>query len=207
MLAPTDGPDALIVSDGPGHRRRRSAVAPALHHRKIGDYIHAMVANADAVIDTWRQGQRVDICPEFRSAIRRSIAECLYGSRMATHAEFLGEQLKPLLDLTHAPPQVLRLRQRLATPAWRRARAARRRVDDIVYAEIADARRNPRPDDHLLTALIELRPDDGEPLSDNEIRDLVVSLIADGYETTSRCDGMGGLCPVDRAGSMGDRRG
>jgi len=185
MLAPTDGPNALIVSDGAGHRRRRSAVAPALHHHKIGDYVHAMVANVDAVIDTWRQGQRVDIYPVFRSAIRRSIAECLYGSRMAAHAEFLGEQLKPLLALTHAPPQVLRLQQRLATPAWRRARAARRRVDDIVYAEIADARRNPRPDDHLLTALIELRPDDGEALSDNEIRDLVVSLIADGYETTS----------------------
>lgn len=185
ILVPTDGRTALIVSDGPQHRKRRGAVAPALHHRKVGDYVQTMVANIDAVIDTWRQGQRLDVCPPLRSVIRRNIAESLYGSRMAAHADTLGEYLQPLLDLTHEPPQMLRLRQRLHAPSWRRARAAQARVDDLVYAEMADARRNPRPDDHLLTALIDFRDDDGQSLSDTEIRDLVVSLIADGYETAS----------------------
>jgi cytochrome P450 len=184
-LVPVDGPTALVVSDGADHRRRRSVVAPALHHRQVGEYVPIIAANADAVIDRWQQGQRIDIYDSLRSAVRRSIAECLFGSRIAEHADFIGEQLEPLLALTHRPPQLMRIQQWTGSFGWRRATAARARLDDFVDSQVADARIHPRPDDHLLTTLISSRPDDGQPLTHNEIRDQVVSLIAAGYETTS----------------------
>ncbi|VAZ75530.1 Putative cytochrome P450 139 [Mycobacterium kansasii] len=177
-LVPVDGPTALIVSDGEDHRRRRSVVAPGLRHRQVQDYVQTMVCTIDAVIDTWRPGQRLDLYQEFRSAVRRSTAESLFGPRLAAHSDFLGAQLQPLLDLTHRPPQLMRLQRRLNSAAWRRAMAARRRIDDLVDAVIADARARPGPDDHMLTTLI-------DTLSDNEIRDAIVSLITAGYETTS----------------------
>lgn len=177
-LVPVDGPTALIVSDGEDHRRRRSVVAPGLRHRQVQDCVQTMVCTIDAVIDTWRPGQRLDLYQEFRSAVRRSTAESLFGPRLAAHSDFLGAQLQPLLDLTHRPPQLMRLQRRLNSAAWRRAMAARRRIDDLVDAVIADARARPGPDDHMLTTLI-------DTLSDNEIRDAIVSLITAGYETTS----------------------
>ncbi|UGT94334.1 cytochrome P450 [Mycobacterium ostraviense] len=177
-LVPVDGPTALIVSDGEDHRRRRSVVAPGLRHRQVQDYVQTMVSTVDAVIDTWRPGQRLDLYQEFRSAVRRSTAESLFGPRLAAHSDFLGEQLQPLLDLTHRPPQLIRLQRRLNSAGWRRAMAARRRIDDLVDAVIADARAQPGPDDRMLTTLIDM-------LSDNEIRDEIVSLITAGYETTS----------------------
>ncbi|WP_122511180.1 cytochrome P450 [Mycobacterium persicum] len=177
-LVPVNGPTALIVSDGEDHRRRRSVVAPGLRHRQVQDYVQTMVCTIDAVIDTWRPGQRLDLYQEFRSAVRRSTAESLFGPRLAAHSDFLGAQLQPLLDLTHRPPQLMRLQRRLNSAAWRRAMAARRRIDDLVDAVIADARARPGPDDHMLTTLI-------DTLSDNEIRDAIVSLITAGYETTS----------------------
>ena len=184
-LAIVDGPTALIVSDGDDHRRRRSVVAPGLGHRQIQDYVATMVSNIDAVIDRWRPGQRLDIYRECRSAVRRSTAESLFGPRLAAHSEFLGEQLQPLLDLTHQLPQVVTLQRRLNSPAWRRAAAARKRINDLIDAQIADARAAPGPDDHMLTMLINGRGDEGYALSDNEIRDAVISLITAGYETTS----------------------
>jgi cytochrome P450 len=184
-LVPVDGPTALVVSDGADHRRRRSVVAPALHHRHVGEYVPIIAANADAVIDRWQPGRRIDIYDALRPAVRRSIAECLFGSRIAEHADFIGEQLQPLLALTERPPQVTRIQQWTNSPGWRRATAARARIDDFVDSQVADARIHPRPDDHLLTTLISSRPDDGQPLAYNEIRDQVVSLIAAGYETTS----------------------
>ena len=184
-LAIVDGPTALIVSDGDDHRRRRSVVAPGLGHRQIQDYVATMVSNIDAVIDGWRPGQRLDIYRECRSAVRRSTAESLFGPRVAAHSDFLSEQLQPLLDLTHQLPQAVALQRRLNSPAWRRAVAARKRIDDLVDAQIADARAAPRPDDHMLTMLINGRGDEGYALSDNEIRDAVISLITAGYETTS----------------------
>jgi cytochrome P450 len=100
-LALVDGPTALIVSDGDDHRRRRSVVAPGLRHRQIQDYVQTMVACIDTVIDGWRPGQQLDIYRQCRSAVRRSTAESLFGQRIAVLSDFLGEQLQPLLDLTH----------------------------------------------------------------------------------------------------------
>jgi cytochrome P450 len=184
-LAIVDGPTALIVSDGDDHRRRRSVVAPGLRHRQIQDYVETMVSNIDSVIDGWRPGQRLDIYRQCRSAVRRSTAESLFGSRLAMQSDFLGEQLQPLLDLTHQLPQVVALQQRLNSPGWRRAMAARERLDDFIDAQIADARTAPRPDDHMMTMLINGRGDEGYALSNNEIRDSIISLITAGYETTS----------------------
>jgi cytochrome P450 len=184
-LALVDGPTALIVSDGDDHRRRRSVVAPGLRHRQVQEYVATMVASVDAVMDGWRPGQRLDVYQQCRSAVRRSTAASLFGPRLAEHSEFLGEQLQPLLDLTHRLPQVVALQRRVNSPGWRRAMAARERIHGLVDAQIADARREPRPDDHLLTLLIDGRGDEGYALTDNEIRDAVISLITAGYETTS----------------------
>ncbi|ORW08783.1 cytochrome P450 [Mycolicibacter longobardus] len=189
VLVPVDGPTALIVSDGAEHRRRRSLVQPAFHHRHLANYLETMAANADAVIDTWRPGQTLDIFAQLRSAIRRSAIEALFGQRMVQHSDFLGEELQPLMDLTHRLPQVLQAEQRLRTPAWRRAMAAKKRVDELIYAEIAHARTRPSADDNVLASLVEGRTEDGEALRDDEIRDQIVSLIAAGYETTSAAMG------------------
>ncbi len=184
-LAIVDGPTALIVSDGADHQRRRSVIAPGLRHREIQNYVGTMVSAIDTVIDGWRPGQRLDIYQQFRSAVRRSTAESLFGPRIAAHSDFLGAQLQPLLDLTHQLPQVMQLQRWAKTPAWRRAMAARTRINDLIDAQIADARSAPRPDDHMLTMLINGRGDEGYALSDNEIRDSIISLITAGYETTS----------------------
>jgi cytochrome P450 len=184
-LAIVDGPTALIVSDGADHQRRRSVVAPGLRHREIQNYVQTMVSNIDAVIDGWRPGQRLDIYQQFRSAVRRSTAESLFGQRIAAHSDFLGEQLQPLLDLTHQLPQVMHVHRRTNSPAWRQAMAARTRINNLIDAQVAEARTSPRPDDHMLTMLINGRGDEGYALNDNEIRDSIISLITAGYETTS----------------------
>lgn len=184
-LALVDGPTALIVSDGDDHRRRRSVVAPGLRHRQVQNYVATMVSTIDAVIDGWRPAQRLDIYQQCRAAVRRSTVESLFGPRLAVHSDFLGRQLQPLLDLTHQLPQVMQLQQRINAPGWRRAMTARERIDNLIDARIADARVASNPDDHVLTMLINGRGEEGYALSDNEIRDSVVSLITAGYETTS----------------------
>jgi cytochrome P450 len=184
-LAIVDGPTALIVSDGADHQRRRSVVAPGLRHREIQNYVQTMVSNIDTVIDGWRPGQRLDIYQQFRSAVRRSTAESLFGPRIAAHSDFLGAQLQPLLNLTHQLPQVMHVQRWANTPAWRRAMAARTRINNLIDAQVAEARTTPRPDDHMLTMLINGRGDEGYALSDDEIRDSIISLITAGYETTS----------------------
>ncbi|MBN6034722.1 cytochrome P450 [Amycolatopsis sp. 195334CR] len=183
LLVPVDGPTSLIVSDGEDHRRRRRLVQPALHHRQISTYLDIMTATADATIDAWRPGQRIDLYQEFRAAIRRSTIQSLFGARLGGEADFFGTELQPLLDLIDRLPQAVDVHRRLRTPTWRRAMAARARVDERIYAEIARTRAGASEvDDHALATLVH---GGDEQLSDLEIRDQMVTLIAAGYETTS----------------------
>lgn len=185
-LIPVDGSTSLIVSEGATHRRRRRLVQPALHHRQIEHYLEIMADNADAAVDGWRPGQRVDIYQQFRSVIRRSTIESLFGRRLAAESAFFGAQLQALLDLVDHLPQTVIWKRRLRTPQWRRAMTARSKVDARIAEEIARARVGATDaDDHVLASLVHGRDDAGDGLSDEEVRDQVVTLIAAGFETTS----------------------
>ncbi|MBB3052611.1 hypothetical protein FHS23_003645 [Prauserella isguenensis] len=185
-LIPVDGSTSLIVSDGSAHRRRRRLVQPALHHRQVESYLEIMADNADATVDEWRPGQRVDLYRQFRSAIRRSTIESLFGRRLAAESAFFGAQLQALLDLVDHLPQVVTWQRRLRTRQWRRAMRARARVDERIASEISRARSGSiDDDDHVLASLVHGRDETGDGLSDEEVRDQVVTLIAAGFETTS----------------------
>lgn len=185
-LIPVDGPTALIVSDGEDHTRRRALVRPALHHREVEGYLGAMATSADEVLDRTSPGEPFDAYAAFRSAIRRSTVRALFGERMGAHAQEVGFHLQPLLDLVDRLPQAVTAHTRLRTPVYRRAVAARQRLDAFVDARIAEVRQDPdAADTAVLRTLVHGRDDSGQGLSDAEVRDQVVSLIAAGYETTS----------------------
>lgn len=181
-LVPVDGETALIVSDGADHVRRRRLVQPAFHRRQIDGYVATMAANADTVIDTWRPGQRLDLYAELRRAIRHATIELLFGPRLAADEPALGERLQVALDLLDLHPLWLPVRRFL--PAHRRAVAARADVERLVLAEVARRRDEPGDDD-VLAALLAARDEDGSTLTQVEVVDQVISLIAAGYETTS----------------------
>lgn len=179
VLVPVDGPTSLIVSDGEDHKRRRRHVQPALVHRQIANYVPVMRANAEAALDAWRPGETVDVYQEFRRAIRRSTIHALFGEKLAQDAEFFGAHLQLLINLIDRNPAVVTLLRKTKAPAWRNAMRARRAVDARVYKAIEETRQGNTAGD-VLTSLVQ-----SDGLSDLEVRDQVVTLIAAGYETTS----------------------
>jgi cytochrome P450 len=190
-LVVVDGETALIVSDGADHQRRRRLVQPAFTRRQIDGYARTMRATADAAIDTWRPGQRVDLYQEFRRVIRRATIQVLFGPRLAHEEPELGRLLQHALAVVERPPPWQRL-QRLGTPAWRRATSARAAVAERVLAEVEQRRRAVTPASaadpdrsDVLSLLVDSRDDADSGLTDREITDQVISLIAAGYETTS----------------------
>ncbi|WP_246257906.1 cytochrome P450 [Amycolatopsis anabasis] len=182
-LVPVDGETALIVSDGADHQRRRKLVQPAFHRAQIAGYVRTMAAEADRVIDGWRPGAEVDLYQEFRRAIRRTTIRVLFGERLAADEPVVGRQLQVALDLLDQNPILQPVRRFL--PSYRRAIEARARVESAVRAEIERRRTEDGDGSDVLTLLVHGRGENGSGLSDVEIVDQVISLIAAGYETTS----------------------
>jgi cytochrome P450 len=186
-----DGETALIVSDGDDHERRRRIVQPAFNIRRIDRHVPLMVEEAQRALAAMPARAEVNAYEVFRRCIRRIVIRALFGDRLSGRADELGDRLQPALDFVDRPlPQV---KINLPGTPWHRARLARRRTDDLVFAEIEARRRQGVADDDTdvlgwLLAASDTEGD-GAQLSDQEVRDQVVSLIAAGYETTSAAVG------------------
>ncbi len=183
---PLQGSTTLIVSDGAEHRRRRRLVHPPLHHRQVERYVAVIAETADAAIEQWRTGQRFDIHQAFASVLLRSTLHSLFGRRIAEDESFFEEQIHILLNLLTNLPAALSWKRRLGAPQWRSAMAARDRLDERVYAEVDRARRGEvDADDTMLTSLVQGSETSDDVLSDNEVRDQMVSMMMGGYENTT----------------------
>ena len=179
------GAGSMIVSDGDDHRRRRSSVQAAFSIRRLNSWVPMILDRTDAAIDRLDtsldgEGRQIDMYPVGRQIVLEVVMHALFGERLATRAEEIGDLFqRPQAYLEspayrQAPPPF---------PVGRRARVRddRRALDEIIDDEIADRRQRPTGD-HL--DVLEVLVTDGS-LSDAEIRDQVVSLIGAGYDTTS----------------------
>ena len=174
-LEPVDGPTALVLSDGDEHKRRRRLVQPAFATRRIDAAVPIIVDEVDRVLDALRPGEEVDLYDRYRSAVRRIVTRVLFGDALGRRADELGEILEPALRFISRPPQLTYL----GMPGSFAARRARRRADALVDEEIARRRASGDHGSDILGMLL------ATGLSDAELRDQVVSLIAAGYDTTS----------------------
>jgi hypothetical protein len=185
-LAMVVGRTSIIVSDGAEHRRRRSLVQPGFARRRLDGWIPLVVAETDRIIDetvaaSGGQAVDVDLHQVMRVLVRRVVVRVLFGSGLGSRADEIGALLEPAMSYA-TQPFLRQLPHPIPYTRRARARAARRAVDGLIDEELARCRANRDPDaTDLLSALVDA--EDG--LSDAEIRDQVVTLIAAGYDTTT----------------------
>lgn len=185
VLIPVDGETAIVVSDGADHARRRRIVQPAFGRRRLDDTITVMSDEARRTFATWTAGTTHHAYGELRPCIRRIVIRSLFGDDFAARGDELGEALEPAFEYINRPPWKRFDRDWPGTP-YRRAMRSRRAADAIVFDEILRRRQDAETitRDDLLSVLIVAQDHDGA-LSDVEVRDQVISLIAAGYDTTT----------------------
>ncbi len=187
-LVAIDGETALIVSDGDDHRRRKAIVLPAFHRRRISSYFDVMTEESARVIERWQSGQTIDAYQQMRLAVRKIVLRCLFGRAFGDREQEFMDHLKIPLDYVNRSP-FRRLDHELLFPPYRKAMRARRAMDAMVFDEITRRRAAAEPGDDILGWLIEAQDGEGPGLTDQEVRDQVISLIAAAYDTTSSAMG------------------
>jgi cytochrome P450 len=162
-------------------------VQPAFHTKRINGYLDLMIEEVDRAIDTWTVGRELQAYDELRRTVRRIVVRALFGDALRGRADEIGDTLEPALAFVNNG-LTGQIRIDLPWTGYHRCKVARARTDDIVDAELARRRAmsDPGAGDDILAMLLSAVDVDGSPgLSDHEIRDQVVSLIAAGYDTTS----------------------
>jgi cytochrome P450 len=116
----------------------------------------------------------------------------VFGVREAERLDRLRDALSPLLDigtnqLAMAGIAFPFLRRSLAKRMWDNFMRLRGAADELIYDEIRRRRDDPAtPDrDDVLSILLQARDEDGAPMTDQELRDELITLLVAGHETTA----------------------
>jgi cytochrome P450 len=191
-LRPVLGPKSVLTSNGPRHLRQRKLLLPPFHGDAIAAYARMISDAAEREIARWPIGKPIALAPRMQAitldvimagifgiegrprpgtleyALRLSIRELLRGSTLP------GAKLAELMNIGHEEPFGLTWLGLLIP-------------DRLVFAVIRKRRRaadlGERND--ILSLLLQARTEEGEALTDKELRDELMTLVLAGHETTA----------------------
>jgi cytochrome P450 len=187
-LAPVLGHRSLLTLDGPEHQRHRRLLLPPFQGSAVTAFRTVIRDVAEAEVSRWRVGERFAVRERMRGLTFEVIARAVFGVTERDRIERLRAALLAVLDLTpyFLLPNALR-RDFGAWSPWGRFRRRLHAADVLIYEEIARRRSAPDLDERtdVLSLLLHARDEDGQPLSDRELRDELMTMLLAGHETTA----------------------
>jgi cytochrome P450 family 110 len=186
------GEHGLVLLEGAAHQRQRQLLMPPFHGDRMRSYAQVMQEITTQTMSQWTTGTTFAVRPAMQSISLQVILKAVFGLDAGSRYEQLRQALSHMLDGFGSPIGAMLLfypflqKDWGAWSPWGRFLRLRQQVDALIYAEIADRRRNPdatRTD--ILALLLAARDTEGHPLSDVELRDELITLLFAGHETTA----------------------
>jgi cytochrome P450 family 135 len=191
MLGPIVGARSVLLLDGAEHIRHRRLLLPTFHGKRMQAYADVMRDSADQEIDGWPVGEPFAMLPSMQALTLRVILRAVFGFEPGPAEDRLQARLRAMIEPMSRPRGLMLLMMLTRfggdRAAMRRFDDNRRAVDELLFAEIARRREDPELEgrDDVFSALLLAEDEDGERLSDQEVRDELVTLLLAGHETTA----------------------
>src|SRR5436190_2122282 len=192
LLGPVLGQRSVLLLDGSEHLRHRKLMLPHLHGQRMQAYAQTIQEAPDREIDSWPVGEPFALLPTMQSLTLQVIMRAVFGYEPGPESDELRSRLRAMVEPLSRPRglPLMMLLGRLGSDrrgAAQQFDARRREVDETLYGEIA--RRRAEPDlaerDDVFSALLVAEDEDGNRLTDQEVRDELVTLLLAGHETTA----------------------
>jgi cytochrome P450 len=190
-LRPIVGPDSVLTSLGERHLRQRKLLLPPFHGEAIQHYTAAIAEAAEREIESWPLGEPFALAPRMQAITLDVIMAGIFGidgrPEPRSAEGRLRATIKALVELSTKPiAQVAELMNVRREEPVGLTRIGRTLIDRRMDAVIVQRRRadlEGRRD--ILSLLLQARGEEGEPLTDGEIRDELLTLVLAGHETTA----------------------
>lgn len=181
------GRRSMFVQEEPEHLRRRKLLTPPLHGHVLDGYVPIIKEATRAAMSRWPAGRPMRMLEAARQLTLEVIVQVMFGVRDPEAVARLGAPFDDLLVLAISEETPVRYAARRlgALRMWDRLHGINRRIDDVLLPLIAARRADPALPAGILGMLVDARSEDGEGLSDKEIRDDLVTLVLAGHETTA----------------------
>lgn len=181
----------LITSDGDFWLRQRRIAQPAFHRQKIASFAEMMVKATQDMLKTWAQysqtNKPLDIVAEMTKVTLRIVGETLLSTDISGDSDKIGEALSVALHyIMDRLNGYFDFVEKLPTAKNRRYWQAAKTLDRVVLDIIAQRRQTPTQINDLLGMLMAARDEEtGESMTDQQLRDEVMTIFTAGHETTA----------------------
>jgi cytochrome P450 len=177
--------DGLLTIDGDFHRRSRKIMLPAFHRERIRSYDATMQEETAAAVARVRPGTTLDLAHWTRELALRIAMRALFGldPDRSAHDVDSAAEFEHALGF-YGRDYTLQILRGPRTP-WARMQLARRRLDTVIFGEIARRRSTGERGEDILSLLLDAVDEDGDRLSDQHVRDEVMTLLFAGHDTTT----------------------
>ncbi|MGF1519965.1 MAG: cytochrome P450 [Nodosilinea sp.] len=194
------GDNSLLLIDGDRHRRHRKLLMPPFHGDRMRAYGDTICTLSEQVMAGWQPGSAFDVRAAMQEITLRVILKAVFGLGEGDRYERLRLLLSTLLEGLGVPLSAFFIffpgLQKDWGPLspWGKFVRLKAEIDALIYAEIEERRlptgslgeSQPQPDrTDILSLMMAARDDQGQPLSDGELHDELMTLLIAGHETTA----------------------
>lgn len=184
----------LLSSEGSLWRRQRRLMQPAFHKERIAGMVDAMTEPTLQLAADWKAAARtggeaavVDVEEEMTRLTLSIVSRTLFSRDVSDRAGSVGRALRFVLWFgTNRIGRFVTLPETVPTPKNFRYRRSLAALDDVVYSLIEERRKSGEDHGDLLSMLMSARDEDGEGMSEKQMRDEVMTILTAGHETTAK---------------------
>jgi cytochrome P450 len=183
--------EGLLTSEDELHRQQRKLIQPVFHHGNLKDIAEIMRERARQRVESWRGGQTLNLNQEMHALTLTIVGEALFGTEVGERTDRVSELMETVMEtffLFMSP--LAPFFEFFGHPKLKRAAKARRELSAIVQTMIDERRKTNQTRKGLLTLLFAAQdPETGLGMSDEQLRDEVMTLFLAGHETTANALG------------------
>ena len=180
--------DGLLLSEGELWLRQRRLVQPAFHRQRVAGYGEVMADLATRRAAQWSDGAVVSVHDEMMAITQAIVAKTLFDADVSDESAAIGDAAREVAEFfaSRVGSLLLLLPRWVPTPAHLRLRRAVQHLDAVVFRMIAARRQSGADRGDLMSILLHAQDaDDGSRMTDQQLRDEVMTLFLAGHETTA----------------------
>jgi cytochrome P450 len=191
VLEPIVGRNSVILLDGDAHLEQRKLMLPAFHGERMAALTALMAEVAEREVDAWPRGEPFALHPRLQALTLEVILRAVFGLEPGPRMDRLRDRLSEMLEFGDRPTSLLppdngvRRHVLERTRTFARFRRAQDEADAMIFALLRERREAGAQGDDVLAMLLAACHEDGAPMSDQELRDELMTLLVAGHETTA----------------------
>jgi len=188
LLGPILGPRSVMMLEEPEHMTRRKLMLPSFHGKSIETDGEMMADVARQEVGRWPVGEPFALWPRMQAITQEVIVRAVFGAEESDRLKRLRQLLSAMTEAMNSPRQMTMLS--VLGPRWVvRSRHFRDAMAPVEAALLDEVRRRRAEGEQgrqdIVSMLVHARYEDGSPMSEQDLRDELMTLLTDGPTSTS----------------------